>query len=107
MSSVVFAVVKACGKQYQVSVGDILNVEKLGVESGEQYKFCEVLFLNTEKDQKVGTPFVAGASVSCKILDNFKDKKVIIFKKKRRSNYRRKNGHRQNLTKIEITSINF
>ncbi len=97
-----YAVIKTGGKQYKVSTGDIFKVEKLNAEAGKEVVFDTVLAVN----DKVGTPLVAGASVKATVLAEAKDKKVIIFKKKRRQNYRRKNGHRQTLTTVKILEIN-
>ena len=96
-----FAVIKTGGKQYKVAQDDVLAIEKLPAEAGETITFGEVLLV----DGKVGAPLVAGASVTATVLSQFKDDKVIIFKKKRRQNYRRKNGHRQQKTLVRITGI--
>ena len=96
-----YAVIKTGGKQYKVSTGEILKVEKLSAEEGKEVVFNEVLALG----DNVGAPFVAGASVKGIVLKQAKDTKVIVFKKKRRQNYRRKNGHRQQLTWVKITDV--
>ena len=96
-----YAVIKTGGKQYRVSKDDILFVEKLDAEAGKTVTLNEVLMVG----DKIGTPFVTGASVTATVLEQKKGDKIIIFKKKRRQNYRRKNGHRQNLTVIKITDI--
>jgi large subunit ribosomal protein L21 len=96
-----YAVIKTGGKQYKVTTGDVVKVEKLAAEEGKEVIFNEVLAL----DEKIGTPLVAGASVKATVLKQAKDAKVIIFKKKRRQNYRRKNGHRQQITLVKITDI--
>jgi large subunit ribosomal protein L21 len=96
-----YAVIRTGGKQYRVKKDDILEVELLDVKKGDSVTLNEVLFVGT----KIGTPTVAGASVKAEVVDNIKDDKVIVFKKKRRQNYRRKNGHRQNLTVLKITDI--
>lgn len=96
-----FAVIKTGGKQYKVAENDILAVEKLSAEAGEAVTFGEVLLVG----DKVGAPTVAGASVTAEVVRQFRDDKVIVFKKKRRQNYRRKNGHRQSLTLVRITGI--
>jgi large subunit ribosomal protein L21 len=96
-----YAIIKTGGKQYKVAKDEILKVEKLAGEAGSEVAFEEVLML----DDKVGTPTVKGAKVTAEILEQKKDKKVIIFKKKRRQGYRRKNGHRQNLSVIKIKEI--
>ena len=101
-----YAIIKTGGKQYRVAKNDILTVDLLDQEEGSVFESDQVLFVKTgENDYKVGTPFVDGAKVSGKILNHFKDKKVVVFKKKRRKGYRKTAGHRQNYTKIQITDI--
>lgn len=99
-----YAVIKTGGKQYRVSEGDRLRVEKLPGEPGAQVTFDEVLMIGGEK-VAVGTPVVAGAKVRAEIVTQGRDKKVIVFKFRRRKNYRRKRGHRQPFTELKITSI--
>ena len=96
-----YAVIKTGGKQYNVTTGDIVKIEKIAGEEGKEVIFNEVLAL----DSTIGTPFVTGASVKALVVKQAKDAKVIVFKKKRRQNYRRKNGHRQNITIVKITDI--
>jgi len=96
-----FAVIKTGGKQYKVAENDILAIEKLPSEVGASVVFGDVLLVG----DKIGAPTVAGASVTGEVISQFRDDKVIIFKKKRRQNYRRKNGHRQSLTLVRITAI--
>ena len=96
-----YAVIKTGGKQYNVTTGDVVKIEKIAGEEGKEVVFNEVLAL----DGAFGTPFVSGASVKALVLKQAKDAKVIVFKKKRRQNYRRKNGHRQNITIVKITDI--
>ena len=96
-----YAVFKSGGKQYNVTTGDVVKLEKIAAEEGKEVVFNEVLAL----DENVGTPFVAGACVKGIVLKQAKADKVIVFKKKRRQNYRRKNGHRQNITIVKITDI--
>ncbi|MBB4287466.1 50S ribosomal protein L21 [Roseospira goensis] len=96
-----FAVIKTGGKQYRVAKDDVLDIEKLEADEGASITFDEVLMVG----DTVGTPTVAGASVSATVERTFKDKKVIVFKKQRRQNHRRKNGHRQTLTRVRITDI--
>jgi len=96
-----FAVIKTGGKQYKVTTGDVVKVEKLNASEGSEVVFDEVLAL----DEKIGKPFVKGASVKATVLKQAKDAKVIIFKKKRRQNYRRKNGHRQQITLVKILDV--
>ncbi len=96
-----YAVIKTGGKQYKVATGDVVKIEKIAGEEGKEVIFNEVLALG----ETAGTPLVAGASVKATVLKQAKDAKVIIFKKKRRQNYRRKNGHRQQITLVKITDI--
>lgn len=96
-----YAVIKTGGKQYRVTSGDVLKVEKLAGEEGKEVIFNEVLALG----DTVGTPLVDGASVKATVLKQARDTKVIVFKKKRRQNYRRKNGHRQSITLVKITDV--
>lgn len=96
-----YAVIKTGGKQYKVASNDVIKIEKIAGEAGSEVIFNEVLAM----DETVGTPLVAGASVKATIVKQAKDDKVIVFKKKRRQNYRRKNGHRQNITIVKITDL--
>ena len=96
-----YAVIKTGGKQYRVSSGDVLKIEKIAGEAGSEVVFNEVLALG----DTVGTPLVAGASVKATVIKQARDAKIIVFKKKRRHNYRRKNGHRQSITLVKITDI--
>ena len=96
-----YAVIKTGGKQYKVASGDVLKIEKIAGEAGKEVVFNEVLAI----DETVGTPLVAGASVKATVLKQARDAKIIVFKKKRRQNYRRKNGHRQNITLVKITEL--
>ena len=96
-----YAVIKTGGKQYRVTSGDVIKVEKIAGEEGKEVVFNEVLALG----DTIGTPLVAGACVKATVLKQTRDAKVIIFKKKRRQNYRRKNGHRQDITLVKITSV--
>jgi large subunit ribosomal protein L21 len=102
-----YAVIKTGGKQYRVAAGDKLRVEKLPGSVGDAVTFKEVLLVATEGGgtAKVGTPLLSGASVTAKITAQDKAKKIIIFKFRRRKNYRRKTGHRQPFTALEITQI--
>lgn len=100
-----YAVIATGGKQYKVSEGDIIKVEKLGVEAGETYTFDNVLLVSGD-EVKVGAPTVAGATVEADVIDNVKGKKVIVYKYKRKSGYHKKNGHRQQYTAVKITKIN-
>lgn len=96
-----YAVIKTGGKQYKVASGDVVKLEKIAGEEGKEVVFNEVLAL----DDTIGTPLVSGASVKAKVLKQTRDDKIIVFKKKRRQNYRRKNGHRQSITLVKITDI--
>ena len=101
-----FAIIETGGKQYKVSASKILEVEKLGTfEVGETIKFQNVLLLNDNKTTEIGSPNIDGATVEAKLLDNVKDRTVLIFHKRRRKNSRKKNGHRQRHSKIQITKI--
>ncbi|MDT8446353.1 MAG: 50S ribosomal protein L21 [bacterium] len=101
-----YAIIKTGGKQYRVEKDMILNVDKLAQEEGADFETSEVLFVKSgENDFKTGTPYVAGAKVTGKIVSHYKDKKIVIFKKKRRKGYKKTQGHRQNYTKIQITDI--
>ena len=100
-----FAVIKTGGKQYKVAKNDVILVEKLEVVAGEDVTFSEILMVGEDTNLKVGAPLVQGASVVAKVLDQAQADKVLIFKKNRRHNYRRKRGHRQRLTVVRITGI--
>jgi large subunit ribosomal protein L21 len=99
-----YAVIRTGGKQYKVAANDVITVEKLPVDAGSVVQFDEVLMVGGGKNS-VGAPLVAGACVTGTVLDQIKGDKVIVFKKKRRHNYRRKNGHRQLGTVIRIAGI--
>ncbi len=99
-----FAIVKTGGKQYRVGVGDQITVERLEGDVGAEISLSEVLAVGGDAP-KVGTPIIDGASVTAKIVQQPRGTKVIVFKKKRRKNYRRKRGHRQELTVLKIQSI--
>jgi len=101
-----YAVIRTGGKQYKVQEGDIIRVEKLDVEEGSTVQFDEVLALRDDNGLKVGTPVVEGAVVEGNVLGHGKGKKVIIFKYKPKKNYRKKQGHSQPYTKVQITKIN-
>ena len=99
-----YAVIKTGGKQYKVAQGDRLRVEKLAANVGETVTFDQVLLVGGEA-LKIGAPLVAGAKVEAKVVAHDREKKIIVFKFRRRKNYRRKNGHRQPFTALEITGI--
>ena len=96
-----YAVIKTGGKQYKVASNDVIKIEKIAGVAGNEVIFNEVLAM----DDVIGTPLVSGASVKGTIVKQAKDAKVIVFKKKRRQNYRRKNGHRQFITLVKITDV--
>ncbi|MEA2005118.1 MAG: 50S ribosomal protein L21 [Acidobacteriota bacterium] len=100
-----FAVIKTGGKQYRVQEGDILQVEKLNKEESQEVTFNQVLLIEDEEKTLIGTPYIEKALVRAVVIENFKDKKIIVFKKKRRKQYRKTKGHRQELTKIKIEQI--
>ena len=101
-----YAVIETGGKQYKVQDGDVIFIEKLNVEADEKYVFDKVVALGSEDGLKVGAPYVEGATVEANIVKNGKSKKVIVYKMKPKKNYRRKQGHRQPYTKVQITAIN-
>lgn len=100
-----FAVIRTGGKQYRVAENDVIRIEKLDAEAGSEVTFDQVLMVGGEGDSKVGAPLVDGATVTAELVEQMRDKKVIIFKKRRRQNSRRKNGHRQHLSIVRIKSI--
>jgi len=100
-----YAVIRTGGKQYKVTENDVVAIERLDAEAGGELTFSEVLALYDSKAAKIGAPLVEGAQVIADVLEQRKGGKVIIFKKKRRQNYRRKNGHRQLETVVRITAI--
>ena len=100
-----YAIIETGGKQYKVEQGDVVFVEKLGVEEGETVTFDKVLVVGGD-DVKVGTPYVDGASVEASVVKNGKDKKIIDYKYKSKKGYHKKQGHRQPYTKVEIKAIN-
>ncbi len=100
-----YAIIATGGKQYKVEEGDVIKVEKLGVEAGETVTFDQVLVVS-DGETKVGTPTVAGASVTATVVAEGKAKKVIVYRYKRKTGYHKKNGHRQPYTQIKIDKIN-
>ena len=100
-----YAIIATGGKQYKVSEGDVIKVEKLGVEAGSAVVFDQVLVVSGD-DVKVGNPTVAGATVEATAVGDVKGKKVIVYKYKRKTGYHKKNGHRQAYTKVQINKIN-
>lgn len=99
-----YAVIKTGGKQYKVSEGDLLKVEKLPGSVGDDIELNEVLMVGGN-EVKIGTPLLPGAKVKARIVEQGKDKKVLVFKMKRRKTFRKLNGHRQPLTRLKITGI--
>ncbi len=100
-----YAIVETGGKQYKVSEGDVITVEKLNVEEGAEFSFDKIIAVSDDKEVTVGTPYVGGASVLASVLGNGKAKKVIIYKYKSKKGFHKKKGHRQPFTKLEIKSI--
>ena len=100
-----YAIIATGGKQYKVAEGDVIIVEKLGVEAGANVVFDQVLVVGGD-EVKVGNPTVAGATVSATAVCDGKAKKVIVYKYKRKTGYHKKNGHRQAYTKVQIDKIN-
>lgn len=100
-----YAIIEACGKQYKVLEGDTIFFEKLDAEEGKKVTFDKVILLSDEKEVKVGNPYVKGVKVEGKVVSHGKGKKIIVFKMKAKKNERKKQGHRQPYTKVEITAI--
>ncbi|MCP4546142.1 MAG: 50S ribosomal protein L21 [bacterium] len=100
-----YALVKMSGKQYRVREADVVRIAYLGQEIGQSVEFNEVMAVGQGEDLKIGQPYVEGALVKAEILSHGKDRKIIVFKKKRRKKYRRTQGHRQLYTELKITSI--
>ena len=100
-----FAVIQTGGKQYKVSASEILKIERLNDKEGKTVEFKNVLFLNDDKTTEIGNPNIQGAKVEATILKNIKNKTILVFKKRRRKNSRKKYGHRQPISVIRITKI--
>lgn len=100
-----YAVIRTGGKQYRVAPGDVIRVEKLDGSPGTEVQFTEVLMTAGDGAIRLGTPLVTGARVTAQVLEQGKAKKILIFKKKRRKNYRRRQGHRQQFTALRVTQI--
>lgn len=100
-----YAVIRTGGKQYRVAPEDVIEVEKVPGAAGDIIQFSDVLMLGGDGAPEIGTPMVDGASVAAEVIDQTRAPKIIVFKKKRRKNYRRKRGHRQELTAVRITEI--
>jgi len=99
-----YVIVESGGKQYPVQEGDTLHVEKLPVDVGSEVTLDKVLLANNGGEVRVGTPYLEG-KVVCEVLDQGKDKKILVFKHKRRKDYRKRQGHRQRYTKLKVNSI--
>ena len=104
-TSFMFAVIQTGGKQYRVSAGQKVKIEKLDAEAGGDFIFDKVLLTADGEDIKIGTPYVAGAQVEAKVLKQGRDKKKIVFRYHSKTRYRKKKGHRQHFTEVEITKI--
>ena len=100
-----YAIIESCGRQYKVAEGDVVFFEKLDAEEGKKVTFSNVVLVSEEGKVQVGNPYVKGVKVEGKVVAHGKGKKIIVFKMKAKKNYRRKQGHRQPYTKVEITSI--
>lgn len=101
-----FAVIRTGGKQYRVTEGQYLKIENLGIEVGDSITFDQVLLTSDGENLSVGKPYIAGTSVTAEVISNGRAKKVMIIKFKRRQNYRRTKGHRQEYSEVQIKSIN-
>ncbi|MEN8906373.1 MAG: 50S ribosomal protein L21 [Clostridiales bacterium] len=100
-----YAIMETGGKQYKVQEGDVVFVERLKLDEDEVVNFDKILFVSKDEGAEVGVPYVNGASVSAKVLKHGKDKKVVVFKFKAKKGYRKKQGHRQPYTKVQIEKI--
>ena len=100
-----YAIIESCGKQYKVAQGDVVFFEKLETEEGKKVTFSNVVLVSDEGKVQVGNPYVKGVKVEGKVVSQGKHKKIIVYKMKPKKNYRRKQGHRQPYTKVEITAI--
>ena len=100
-----YAIIETGGKQYKVAEGDIITVEKLGVEAGQEYTFDKVLVLAKDGDVKVGAPYVEGAAVTASVIGDGKAKKVVVYKYKPKKGFHKKNGHRQPFTNLPIHAL--
>ena len=100
-----FAVIRTGGKQYRVAPNDVIEIERIAGEPGDIVELGEVLLLGGDSGPQTGSPIIAGALVAAELVEHIRGEKIIVFKKKRRKNYRRRNGHRQLLTMLRITEI--
>lgn len=105
MATDAFAIVETGGKQYRAAVGQLLDVEKLAVEPGQEVAFDQILLVSDDNGTRVGAPLVEGATVKAEVTEQGRGRKVTVFKMKRRKDYRRKQGHRQAFTRVRITAI--
>ena len=102
-----YAIIETGGKQYKVSEGDVITVEKLGAEAGSEFVFDKVMAVSKENDMTIGAPYVAGATVKASVIGDGKAKKVVIYKYKSKKGFHKKKGHRQPFTKVKIDAISF
>ena len=102
-----YAVIKSGGKQHKVSEGEEILLEKISLDEGDVIEFSEVLAVNKDGNLNIGKPLLEGAVVKGKVINHLKTKKITVIKMKRRKDYRKKQGHRQNLTKVKIESISY
>ena len=100
-----YAIIESCGRQYKVAEGDVVFFEKLEAEEGKKVTFDKVVLVSDDKKVEVGAPYVKGVKVEGKVVSHGKAKKILVYKYKAKKNYRRKQGHRQPYTKVEITNI--
>lgn len=100
-----YAIIETGGKQYKVAEGDIITVEKLGVEAGQDYTFDKVLVLAKDGDVKIGAPYVDGAAVQASVIGDGREKKVVVYKYKPKKGFHKKRGHRQPFTKLQIKAL--
>ena len=100
-----YAIIESCGKQYKVAEGDVVFFEKLDAEEGKKVTFDKVILVSNDGKVEVGSPVIAGAKVEGKVVSNGRGKKILVFKYKPKKNERKTRGHRQDYTKVEITSI--
>jgi large subunit ribosomal protein L21 len=100
-----YAVIETGGKQYKVVAGEVVKIEKLPTAEGEKVEFNKVLMASTEEGPRIGAPLLSGARVVGTVLNQERDRKVVVFKKKRRKTYRRTKGHRQSVTRVRIDTI--
>lgn len=101
-----FAIIRTGGKQFKVEKDNKIKVPRLNADEGAKIDLSDVLFFNDGKTATVGSPLVSGAGVTATVIKHYREDKIIVFKKKRRQNYRRRNGHRQDMTLIQITGLN-